>query len=679
MHKLVFAAIVLFLLVGAGAPADLRLPAVIGDNMVLQRGADVPIWGWADPGTEVTVAFAGQTKSGRAGDDGAWRVKLAPLEASSDPAEMTIKADRTITLKNILVGEVWICSGQSNMEWPITLANDSAKEIAAADYPDIRLMIVPKVPSRKPVTKIKAEWVSCSPKTIAPSGGKAFSAVGYFFGRKIHKELGVPVGLIQSAWGGTRAEPWTRRDFLMKQEPFAGALKKYEQAAAAFGRVPTEGAEARQAKLKKYYENLYSKDVGTRENWEDSKTDTSGWGTVEVPGLWAASGIKELAQLDGVAWFRRTVEIPEAWAGKPLRLKLGAIDDADATYWNGEKVGAIRWGTPRSWQRARNYRVPKNLVRAGTNVLTVRILDQGGAGGFTGKKAQLTVTPVGDREAAPLSLSGEWRYKIGWKLKGRLPPVPGQARDPSKNPNSPTTLYNGMIAPLVPFAIRGAIWYQGESNAGQAYDYRALHPLMIKSWRAAWGQGDFPFYITQLANFRRPAAEPGPSSWAELQEAQLLTARSVPNCGIAVTVDIGKANDIHPRNKQDVGLRLALWALAKDYGQKDVVCSGPLYKSNKVEGGSIRIRFDYVGSGLLAKGGPLKRFEIAGKDRTFVWADARIDGDVIVVSSDKVKAPVAVRYAWADNPAGCNLYNKDGLPASPFRTDDWPGVTAPKE
>jgi sialate O-acetylesterase len=464
----------LVVLASAAAQAAVKLPAVIGDNMVLQRGQPVPIWGWADKGEEVTVTIGDQKHVAKAGEDGRWKVTLDKL-AVGQPLEMSVKGSsgNTITVKNIAVGEVWVCSGQSNMEMGVAGCKNASKEIAAANFPHIRLFTVEKAKAAQPATDVKGNWTPCSPQNV---GG--FSAAAYFFGRQLNKDLKVPIGLIHTSWGGTPAEFWTSRKAL----------------------------EANPA-------------------------------------------LKPLAQ--------------------------------------------------------------------------------------------------------------------------------GEA----------SCLYNAMIAPLIPYAIRGAIWYQGEANVGAAYKYRTLFPAMIAGWRADWGQGDFPFGFVQIAPFGYGVWGMDPRCCAELWEAQRMTLDAVPNTGMAVTVDIadvegihsknGNFEGIHPKNKQDVGRRLALWALAKVYG-RDIVYSGPIYKSMAVEGDKIRLQFNHRGGGLTTRDGkPLTDFTIAGADQKFVPAVATIDGDSIVVHSDKVAEPVAVRYAWRED-ATPNLSNKEGLPASPFRTDSWKGVTEGK-
>jgi sialate O-acetylesterase len=373
--------------------------------------------------------------------------------------------------------------------------------------------------------------------------------------------------------------------------------------------------------------------------------------------------------IDGAVWFRKELDLPASWAGKDLVLNLPPIDDLDTTYFNGTKVGATGRETPNSYMVPRKYVVPGSLVRAGRNVIAVRVFDSAGEGGFS-RGGAMSIGPAG---AEAIALGGVWDYKVEQALEPKHPDWGSRPEAVGvSNQNNPSVLYNAMIAPLVMFAIRGVIWYQGESNAGRAHQYRTLFPTMIRDWRSAWG-ANFPFYFVQLANWHAHKAEPDESDWAELREAQMMTLRE-PQTGMAVTIDIGDENDIHPRNKLDVGRRLAAWALAGQYNQK-VIPSGPLFESYIVKGNEVRIRFKYADGLKTIDGGPVKGFALAGEDHKFVWADARIEGETVIVSSPKISKPVAVRYGWADNPIA-NLYNKAGLPASPFRTDDWPGITA---
>lgn len=629
------------------------LHPLFSDHAVLQRGVRVPVWGWAKPGEKVTVAFHGEEQSSTVAADGRWQVRIGPFQAGG-PFTMTVSGPESVTINDILVGDVWICSGQSNMEMGIGACN-ATNDIATADFPQIRLLTVPRRIATEPVDSVSCHWLPCSPKNVMQGLWGGFSAAGYYFGRDLYQNLKIPIGLIHTSWGGTVAEAWTSAEGLQTLVDFHSSLARFNTLAAAARSGPVDYDQ----QLQSWYA---SNDPGTMEAWQKPELDPSGWKTVRMPRPWEEAG---LAGYDGIAWFRREFEVPDGWAGRNLILRLGPIDDMDTTWVNGVKVGHKD-----VYNVDRVYRVPGTVVKAGRNMVAIRVLDTGGAGGLTGKPEQMGIAPDGDRQTAPVPLAGDWQMRASVALS-KLPALPPRL-DPA-NPNVVTVLYNGMIAPLLPFAIKGAIWYQGESNAGRAWQYRALLAAMIADWRARFGVGDFPFYIVQLAAWQPTYAEPRDNEWAELREAQAFTAKTVPNSGLAVTIDIGDAADIHPKDKRDVGHRLALCALAKTYGQS-VEWSGPEYKSMAVNGKAIRIEFNHVGGGLMANGETLTGFAIAGEDRKFVWANAVIEGDSVVVSSPKVTNPVAVRYAWDINPV-CDLFNRDGLPAVPFRTDDWPPLT----
>ena len=640
--------------------AEVRLPAIIGDNMVLQQRTKVRIWGSASPNEKVAVTFQNKSANAVADAHGYWEVFIGPFKAGG-PSELTIKGANVLTIKNVLVGEVWLCSGQSNMEWPLVNTINGAETVAQADYPEIRLFTVEKHTSATPLTDVVGHWVVTTPEEAAH-----FSAVGYFFGRELYQHLKIPIGLIHSSWGGTPAEAWTSHEALVSSPELKPILDRYESSLNALPQTKETYARA----LAEWEEkNLYidSGNKGEALGYANLATATDGWSKMDLPKQFEAAGLL----IDGAVWFRRAVELPESWAGKELVLNLPPIDDYDTTYFNGTKIGAIGRETPNSYTVPRRYVVPGSLVHAGANTIAVRVFDSAGEGGFSG--GAMTIGPPGTDESQVISLRGPWDYKVELALE---PKHPDWGTRPEavgvSNQNSPSVLYNAMIAPLVPFAIRGVIWYQGESNAGRAYQYRTLFPVMIRNWRSAWGR-ELPFYFVQLANWHAHKAEPDESDWAELREAQMMTLRE-PQTGMAVIIDIGDENNIHPRNKLDVGRRLAAWALAGTYGQK-VIPSGPLFDSFSIQGDKVRIKFKYADGLRTIDGGPVKGFAIAGDDRRFVWADARIEGNTVVVSSPQAPKPVAVRYGWADNPV-VNLYNKAGLPASPFRTDDWPGVTA---
>ncbi len=642
---------------------DIELVPVFGNHQVLQQQMEIPVWGTAKPGGKVTVKLHNQEKTTLVQPDGTWQVNLDPMNAGG-PYELAVVGENTIRLSNVMIGEVYVCSGQSNMEWSLSKAVNAEQEIENADYPNIRLFRVQRNISKVPIDSIITDgWQVCSPKTAAE-----FSAVGYFFGRYLQRELSVPVGLIHTSWGGTPAEAWTSTEALKTLPDFSVMIAELEKNAATEEEMVRQYEKAVaewEVQIEKWKESLEQSDPGLhgdRKKWYDPDLDDADWNTMEVPKLWESAGI---AGFDGVMWFRKHVDIPDSWQEKDLTIKLGPIDDIDITWFNGDKIGSTE-----EYDAPRNYGIPASIVTTGSNVIAVRVLDHGGGGGFWGASTQMVLS---NNNGDSLLLAGDWKYHLAAD-GGEIPERPVS---PIRPHHRPGVLYNAMIHPLLPYRIRGAIWYQGESNASRAYQYRSLFKTMIMDWREKWGQGDFPFFFVQLANFHAVNETPVESDWAELREAQTM-ALALPNTGMAVIIDIGEADDIHPRNKQDVGKRLALNALAKVYG-RNIVCSGPLYKSHKVENGKIRILFEHVGSGLSAKdGNRLKGFTIADADKKFHRADAVIDGNTVVVSGPEVEQPLAVRYAWADNPV-CNLYNAEGLPASPFRTDNWRGITVPPD
>ena len=667
---------VLVVVAGCG---EVRLAHVFGDHMVLQREAPVPVWGWAPAGETVTVGIDGQVHETVADEGGRWAVRLEPM-AAGGPYTLTVRGPSDVTLRDVLVGDVWVCSGQSNMEWPLASAANGEAEVAAADHPRMRLLRVPRGLAADPQADCEAAWTVCAPETAGE-----FSAVGYFFGRELAGHVGVPVGLIQSAYGGSPAEPWAPWAALAAHPDYVPVLDEVERLAARYEpmrkelQAEYEAALAEHEKvgpaflanLPVFLEGLEARDRGLAEGWHRPEIDDAGWGEIAVPGFWQQAGVEALAGVRGIVWFRARVDVPAAWAGRDLILSLGAIDDADVTYFGGREVGRVGYETPRHWAYHRRYVVPGEAVRAGANVVAVRVTDLGGSGGLVGPASEMYVAPLSASLADAGSLPEVWRWRVGWTPEpGEIPRKPRAPADPAAGHRSPSAMYNAMIAPLVPYAMRGVIWYQGESNVTRAGDYRDLFTLLIGGWRGAWGQGEFPFLFVQLASLGPPPIQPQDHGWARLREAQV-GALAVANTGMAVAIDVGDADDIHPRDKQTVGRRLALAARKVAYGE-DVVHSGPVYEGMEVAGGRVRVHFRHVGGGLVARGGAIRQFAIAGADRQFVWAEARVEGETVVVWSDAVPAPVAVRYGWAQNPEGCNLYNREGLPASPFRTDDWP-------
>lgn len=645
-----------------GPPASkVRLHSLFTDNMVIQRDAKPLIWGWADPGGVVSVAIDGQEVRVGVDASGEWRARLRPIPTGG-PYTLSVRGQDEIVVSNVLVGDVWIASGQSNMQMPVKVGNygvnNGDAEIAAADYPSLRLFSVPRVTSFEPLEDTGSDgWQVCSPDSVP-----AFSAVAYFFGRQLNEDLNVPIGMIHTSWGGTPAEAWTSAEALSSLPDYAPVIARMAEEIPGSGQAEEKYAAA----LAAWQASLDERDRGARERWFDPETPAAGWETMELPTTWESAG---LTGVDGFVWFRREINLPQEWAGKDLTLRLGPINDRDRSYFNGVEVG--RTESEGQADMPRVYTVPGAAVKSGSNVISVRVHDVGNVGGIYGPAEQMQIEYAYEGGFERLLLAGPWQYRVGFDVKTDPPPPPPVAQ--VNNPHTPMVLYNGMIAPLVPLPIRGAIWYQGESNAARAYQYRTLFSSMIQDWRVQWNQGAFPFLFVQLANFKEVKAEPGDDDWAELREAQTM-ALALPSTGMASAIDIGEAADIHPKNKQDVGRRLALAARHVAYGQS-LPYSGPMYRSMKQEGDGIRLLFEHAEGGLMTKDGEApKGFAIAGEDRKFVWANARIEGDSVLLSSPDVPRPVAVRYAWASNPV-TNLYNQIGLPTNPFRTDQWPGIT----
>ncbi|MBN2593138.1 MAG: hypothetical protein JXA81_06500 [Sedimentisphaerales bacterium] len=621
-----------------------RLPRLVSDGMVLQRNAHVKIWGRAATDEKVTITFNDKTYSDTTGKDGKWAVMLSELKAGG-PYEMEINSSNRITLKDILIGDVWVCSGQSNMDLTMARVEESyADVIANSNNPAIRRFFVSKRYNfNTPQEDLESGfWEPANPETV-----RRFTATGYFFAKALYEKYKVPIGLIHASVGGSPAEAWLSEDALTEFPSHLETAEKFKNSDYLNSIEKKDKAVS-----DTWYGLLQQKDKGITEGqkpWFDPAYDASDWTTMNVPGYWADS---PLGNVNGVVWFRKEIDVPASMTGKPARLLLGRVVDSDRTYVNGEFVGSVSYQYP-----PRKYDVPENLLKEGKNIIVVRVVNNTGRGGFLlDKLYQLSAA------GQTIDLKGPWQYK----LAATMEPLPGKTFIEWQ----PLGLYNGMIAPLLNYTIKGVIWYQGESNTGRPREYQKLFPALIADWRQKWNQGDFPFLYVQLANYMQVKDQPSESNWAELREAQLKTL-AVPNTAMAVAIDIGEWNDVHPLNKEDVGKRLALGAQKVAYGDETVVYSGPIYRSMKIEGNKITLTFTHIGSGLTVKdGGELKHFAIAGPDKKFVWAKAKIQGDKVIVRNDDINSPVAVRYAWADNPEGANLYNKEGLPASPFRTDE---------
>lgn len=620
--------------------SQIRLPRLVSDGMVLQRDARVKIWGWAAAGEKVKLSFKQEAYNATADNTGKWSIELPPQKAGG-PYNMVFSASNKVQVNNILVGDVWICSGQSNMELTMERVKDKYADIvAAAADTSIRQFLVPdKYDFNGQRQDVEAgQWLSATTENIL-----SFSAVGYFFARTLSAKYHVPIGLINAALGGSPAEAWISEDALKQFPDQYHEAQKFKDS-ALIARIENNDNTTRD----NWYSLLNQLDDGLRENWSAPAFDDAAWQQMSVPGYWADN---VLGNVQGAVWFRKMVEVPASLTGKPVRLLLGRIVDADSVYVNGAFVGATSYQYP-----PRKYVVPSTLLKPGKNLIAVRVINNAGKGGFVPDKPYLLAA-----SKDTIHLEGTWKYRLGAKMA----PLPSQTFIRWK----PTGLFNAMIAPLLNYSIKGVIWYQGEANTGNPAQYTGLMTALINDWRTRWKQGSFPFIFVQLANFMEPRPQPSESDWAELRQAQLNTLATVPRTGMAVAIDLGEWNDIHPLNKQDVGKRLALEAMRLAYGATRTISAGPLYKSKEIAGNKITLTFTNTGSGLVAADGEaLKYFTIAGPDKKFLPANARIAGNKVIVWNDAVSHPVAVRYAWADNPAGANLYNKEGLPASPFET-----------
>jgi sialate O-acetylesterase len=648
MKNLKLSIVALILLFTAGqistSFAEVKPAKIFSSNMVLQQGIENTIWGWADKNEKITISINGKEVKTHADKEGKWAANLPSMEYGG-PYTMTISGKNQVQFTNVMIGEVWVCSGQSNMEFPVSGVINAKEEIANADFPKIRLFTVPKKVSQKPVADLEAgEWVVCSPASVAE-----FSAVGYFFGRKIHKDLDVAVGLINTSWGGTVAETWISSETIKKDSDFVESWNELQKADLA--NYETSLKE----RINSVIVGLPNKDNGLELNYNKATFDDSNWKTIRAPKLWEEQGYRGF---NGIAWYRKSIILDKNQAESGIVLSLGKIDDYDVCWVNGVEVGKTNLYTI-----DRIYKVPATILKEGENIIVLKIIDEGGGGGLYSPAKDVYLTS-GDRK---ISLAGDWKIKF----TEVMPEIN------ALNPNDyPTLLYNGMVSPIVPYGIKGAIWYQGESNAEKAKQYQRVFPNLITDWRNHWQIGDFPFFWVQLANFKEPVENPSESTWAELREAQTMTLK-LPNTGMASAIDIGDAIDIHPKNKQDVGKRLALNALKVAY-RKDILCAGPTYQSMKTDGSKVNVSFSNTGSGLKVnnKYGYINGFSLAGADGKFFWAEGTLlNNNTVVLHSKDVQAPVAVRYGWADNPDDLNLYNSEGLPAIPFRTDDWPGIT----
>ena len=616
----------------------LQLPQLISDGMVLQRDAPLTVWGWASPGCAVSIQIAEATATTTATPEGTWTATL-PAMAAGGPYRLQVSTpDTTALVKDVLLGDVWICSGQSNMETTMERARPLyEEELATANYPQIRYFEVPKTfDFQGPRDTLGGgHWEAITRETLPH-----ISAVAYFFGKRLHTQYEVPIGLINTSLGGSPAEAWMSTTALEAFPHYLHEVQHWQREG-----VIDSTRQAEDARWQQWHSTLDAEDPGLPGNWKAGDlANTTDWNAIQVPGHW---NTEPLASYDGSVWYRTTFTLAPSNAGKAGDLLLGCIVDADSTFINGQFVGRTTYQYP-----PRRYSVPTGLLKAGENSLVVRVINEKWRGGFVPEKPyQLT---VGNQV---VDLQGEWEYRLGTKMEA----LPSQTFIRWK----PNGLYNAMIAPLLPYQMKGVIWYQGESNADTAEEYDQLLPAMITDWRSQWQQGDFPFLIVQLANFMEARDTPQESGWARLREAQRKTLR-LPNTGLAVAIDVGEWNDIHPLNKQAVGERLASEAFRVAY--HDTLSPGsPLIDHAERRGQEVVLHFTQIGSGLVAQGGPLQHFALAGPDGNYRWAQARIEGNTVVVSHPQTTEPTHVRYAWADNPEGANLYNQEGFPASPFQ------------
>jgi sialate O-acetylesterase len=641
----------ILLLLPAYVHANVKLPVLISDGMVLQRDTKIIIWGWASPGEKVQVKFDKRVFRTVTDSEGNWKVSLPPMKAGG-PYIMEVKGNNTIMINDILFGDVWFCSGQSNMVINMERVKEKyPKDIAAANFPEIRNFFIPTASDISVQKDLPGgKWISASPENVL-----TFGAATFFFARSIYQENKVPIGIINSSVGGTPIEAWISEEGFKEFPQIISRIEKLKDTAYLnpILRYAVRKPEINQDPA--VNKNPTDKGLSGPIPWYSTTYVPEGWHKYWLPGYWEDQGIKGL---HGIVWFRKEINVPESMTGKQAKLFLGRIVDADNVYVNGVLSGSITYQYP-----PRRYNLSTGLLKPGKNIIVIKVTNNSGKGGFVPDKPYWLV--AGNDS---IDLRGEWYYKVGQVFKPAFN-GPGTGSPLISMQNEPAGLYNTMVAPLINYRIKGILWYQGETNANKPQEYQKLLPALINDWRIKWQEGLVPFLFVQLPNFMEVQYLPSESQWAELRSGQLKSL-SVLNTAMAVTIDLGEWNDIHPLEKKVVGERLALAARKLAYGNDKIVYSGPIYKSSVRNGDRIIIEFDQVGSGLVAKGGgDLNQFAIAGADKNFVWAEARIENNHVILRSDEIKNPVFVRYAWADNPEGANLFNIEGLPASPFEAD----------
>ncbi|MEQ1606610.1 MAG: sialate O-acetylesterase [Pyrinomonadaceae bacterium] len=620
--------------------AKVTLPHIFSDNLVLQRETAIPVWGWANAGEKITVSLNAQDVSAIADGNGKWSLKLKP-EKAGGPFEVIVEGENTINIRNVLVGEVWLCAGQSNMEWTVGQSINAEQELTAANNSLIRHIKISKTINTIPQQDFDdGAWLVSNPVNT-----KEFSGIGYFFARHLYQKLKVPIGLINASWGGTNIETWISREGFESSDEFREMISHYPKVdLAELGRKKIGGKLEQIEKLQGVKVNDFNSDAFLKMDFDDSRLPA-----LDLPGLWES---QSLGEFDGVVWLRKVVTLSSEQSKRRASIDLAKIDDNDVTYVNGVEIGKTS-----QWDACRKYQIPSGVLKEGKNQIVVKVTDTGGGGGIYGETAELKMV-LGEENIA---LNGQWKFQV-------------ESIQSGTNVNSfPSLAYNAMIDPIIQYGFRGAIWYQGESNAGRAYQYRKAFPLLINDWRQRSANPTFPFYFVQLATFKTTGNSNQGSDWAELREAQTMTLK-VPNTGMVVTTDIGNPKDIHPTNKQEVGRRLAAIALNRTY-KKRIIDSGPAFKSMKIDGKKIVLTFDNIGGGLTTTGENVGGFEIAGSNQVFHEAIGIIQGNRIIVSAEKVALPLAVRFGWIGDASACNLFNQEGFPAVPFRSDDWKTVT----
>ncbi len=637
MRKIFF--FIFFAAFSVHAVAQIKLPRLISNGMILQRDIPLTIWGWAGVYEQVNVAIGNQYYQTSANAQGEWKIQLKP-HAAGGPFEIKIKGSNEIILTDVLFGDVFVCSGQSNMElWMGRMKYKYAKEIETVNNFQIRQFLVPdKYDFKTPQKDFdEGSWLSATPKNILD-----FSGLAYFFAKEINAKYNIPVGIINTALGGSPAQAWISEQALRAFPDYFNEAEKYKDD-AYIKSIDSQN----QLISKSWYHYTDVFDKGIAEHWKSPKLDDQNWAQMTIPGYWADT---KLGNVNGVVWFRKKIKVPASMVGKPVKLELGRIVDADSVFVNEQFVGTTSYQYP-----PRRYELAKNVLHEGENEITIRVINNSGRGGFVlDKKYELTTLKD------TIKLTGDWKYKLGVIATS----LPSETFIRWK----PLGLYNAMIAPLTNYGIKGFLWYQGEANTSNPSNYSALMQTLITDWRAKWNNVNLPFLYVQLPNFMEPNKKPVESNWAELRQQQL-NLMKLPNTGMAVAIDLGDWNDIHPENKLDVAHRLALLARKNIYNDTNLVAQGPLFKSMKIINSKCVLSFSEIGSGLVIKGGStLSQFQIAGADKIFKWAKAEITNNQVIVWSSEIPSPVYVRYAWADNPEGGKLYNQEGLPASPFST-----------